>query len=98
MVVAMSFSLWRLGMFSNSKPGMLLARRRILSVGILRLLVSSASGGQWLSSDMIPWTRAWAAKPLSEFLFMAFVRFSILIWVALSVMGGSPRPASLSGR
>ncbi len=37
---------------------------------------------------MILWTWAWAVKPLSEFVFMAFVRCSIPIWVALSLMGG----------
>ncbi len=42
------------------------------------------------------WTCARAVNPLSEFLFMAFVRCSIPICVALSLVGGSPNPASLS--
>jgi hypothetical protein len=67
LVVAMLLYVWRLGRFSNFKPGMVPASRRILSVGILRWLISSASGGQWLNFVIILWTRAWAVKPLSEF-------------------------------
>jgi hypothetical protein len=46
MLVAMSLSWYKLGRFSNSRPGMVPARRRIHSVGNLRwLFVSKASEG-----------------------------------------------------
>jgi hypothetical protein len=45
MLVAMSLPWCSLGRFPNSKPGMVLARRRILRVGILKKMVSSASVG-----------------------------------------------------
>jgi len=48
MLVAISLSWYRLGKLSNSNPGMVPARRRIRSVGSLRVLVSRASNGQWL--------------------------------------------------
>jgi len=48
MLVAMSLSWCRLGKFSNSNPDMVLARRRMRSVGSLRWLVSRAFEGQWL--------------------------------------------------
>ncbi len=70
MLVAMSLSLFMLGRFLNSKPGMVPAKRMMRSIGILRWFVSRASWGQWLNSVTILWTRAWAVKPLSEFFFV----------------------------
>ena len=77
-------------MFSNSNPGMVLARRRMRSVGSLRWLASKASKGQWLKLVIILCTFAWALKHLSEFLFMAFVKCSMPICVALFEWGGAP--------
>ena len=48
MLVVISFSMRRDGSPSNCSPGMLLASRRMRSVGSLRGLDSSASCGQWL--------------------------------------------------
>ena len=76
---------------------MLLASLRIRSVGSLSGLDSIASHGQWLNCDRRRWACAWAVNPLSESLFMARVRCSIPICVALSLIGGRPMPASFSG-
>jgi hypothetical protein len=76
---------------------MLFASARIRSVVGLRGLDSSASWGQWLNWGSRRWTWAWAVNPLSVFLFMTRVRCSVPICVALSRMGGRPRPASFWG-
>ena len=94
MLVVMSLSWWRGARPSNSSPGMWLASLRMRSVGSLSDLDSSASHGQWLNCDRRRWAWACAVNPLSESLFMTRVRCSIPICVALSRMGGRPRPAS----
>jgi hypothetical protein len=43
-----------------------------------------------LKSVMILCTCAWAVKPLSEFVFMVFVKCYISICVALFLVGGTP--------
>ena len=88
MLVAMSLSWCRLVRFSNSNPGYAPARRRMHSVESLRWLASRASEGPWLKLMRSLCTCAWAVKPLSEFFFMAFVRCSMLICVASSLVGG----------
>ena len=93
MLVAMPLSWCRLGRFSNSNPGSVDAIRRMRNVGSLRWMVSRASEGQWLKLVMILCSCAWAVKPLSEFLFIAFVRCSMPICVALSLVGVSLNPA-----
>ena len=98
MMVAMSLPWCRLGRFSNSNLEKAPARRMMRSVGSSRWLVSRASEGQRLKLVMILCTYAWAVKPLSVFLFKAFVRCSIPIYLALSLAEGSPSPTSLSVR
>jgi len=98
MLVAMSLSWCRLSRFSNSNPGHVPARRRMRSMGSLRWLVSRASEGQWLKLVRSLCICAWAVKPLSEFLFIACVRCSMPICVALSLVGGIPSPVSFSVR
>ena len=97
MLVAISFSRRRGGRPSNSSPGMLLASRKMRSLGSLRGLDSNASNGQWLYCDRSRWAWACAMNPLSESLFMTRVRCSIPICVALSRMGGRLGPASFRG-
>ena len=76
---------------------MRLASLSMRSVGSFSGLDSSTSLGQWLNCDRRRWTWAWAVNPLSMYLFMTRVRCSIPIWVALSCMGGRPRPTSFRG-
>ena len=83
---------------ANSRPGIALARRGIRRVGSLSEGVSIAPVCQWLDWDMVMWTCACAVNPLSVFLFIVLVMCSTPIWVALSLIRGSPRPASLSRR
>jgi len=51
MSVTISLSCCSLERFSNSRPGTVLARRKMRSVGSLRVVVSRASVGQWLNWD-----------------------------------------------
>ena len=97
-LVAMALSWCRLGWFSNSNLGSVDSRRRMRCVGSLSWLVSRASEDQWLKLVMSLCTCAWAVKPLSEILFMALARCSILICVARPLVGESPSPSSLSVR
>ena len=98
MLVANSMSCCRAGRFPNSRPGTMLTRRRIRRVGRLSVGVLIASDGRWLNWDMILWTCACDLHLLSDFLFMVRMRCTTLIWVALSPIGGSLRPAFLSWR
>ena len=93
-LVVMALSWQRGGRPSNSSPGMRLASLSMRSVGSFSGLDSSASLGQWLNCDRRRWTWAWAVNPLSESLFTTRVRCLIPMCVALSCMGGRPRPAS----
>ena len=97
MLVVMSLSWWRGCRQSYSSLGIWLASLRMRSVGSLSGLDSIASRGQWLNCDRRRWIWAWAVNPLSESLFITRVRCSIPICVALSRIGGRPRPDSFCG-
>ena len=97
MVVEIALCLVRGGKLSSWRLVMALAMRSTRSVGSFSGLDSSASVGQWLN-----WVRSlcvweYVRYPLSVSLFILFRRCSIPIWVALSLMDGSPRPISLVG-
>jgi hypothetical protein len=67
-------------------------------VGILREVVSRTSVGKWLYWVNIISTCECAVNILSMFVFIVRVRCSTPIWVALSLMEGISRQASISGR
>lgn len=92
---AISFSMWSGGRLSRARPGTVLASLSILSVGSLSGFDSMASVGQWPNWDSRRSVCAWARYPLSVSLFMVVTRCSTPIWVARSLMEGSPSPNSL---
>jgi hypothetical protein len=98
MDVAISCSFIRGGRLSRCRFFMVLARRSTRSVGSLSGLDSKASVGQWLNCVRSLWVWEYVRYPLSVSLFMLVRRCSVPIWVALSLMEGSPRPISLVGR
>jgi len=98
MLVAISLSCCSPGRCSNFRPGTVLARCKIRRVVSFRVVVLRASVGVWLNWDRILWTCACAANHLSVFLFIVRVRCLTPIWGALSLIGSSIRPTSLSAR
>ena len=67
MPIAISLSCCRASSLAISRPGIALARCKIRRVGILSEVVSITSVGQMLNWDMILWTCACAANPISVF-------------------------------
>ena len=98
MRVATSLSCYSVGRFRNSSSCTMLARLRTRRVGSLREAVSRTSVGKWLNWVNIISTCVCAVNLLSMFVFIVRVRCSTPIWVALSLMEGISRQASISGR
>ena len=73
-----------------------LASRRVRSVGSLRELDSRSFVGQCPNRVRSRRMCAWDRYPLSVSLFMVRTRCYSPIWVALSLIVGTPSPSSLS--
>ena len=86
------------GRLSSYRYLVVLARRSMRSVGSLSGLDSRASVGKWSNCVRMRRVWEWARYPRSVSLFIALMRCSIPIWVALSLTDGRPRTISFGGR